>query len=413
MQSLDQLIDWLCEYFGKLTHSINQSINQFIDWNHSLWTALLRVVFWRPGKIITILNLRAYLFLFLQNVSKCPESLQNFPERDKKFVHSSRFVTTGGQRQADSRPGRSLNSPPLNSGHVVRMQTHPFPIRQNLHKGILFWYIRSPKKQHEVARMAVAVDEICRRNGIRTVVDLGAGMVNTTLTIRVMLFWRKFAHVIAAHKKRLKAITADKGDSVKTNQKINATILSRAVYRNHAALYRLIDWLIDKSIDWLIDWLIDSVCLLSQGYLDCVLSEVLNYKVIAIESRDIRTAGAKDRVTRLSKKQQGKSNNLLHHATLCIDQSADSFEGLQKILASHGADTVPLCLVGLHCCGDFTPCFLRTFAVLPNAQAFVCVGCCYHLMGSVAKRRGNLLMPDQFRQQKKSKWKSGRRRSCF
>jgi Methyltransferase domain len=109
-----------------------------------------------------------------------------------------------------------------------------------------------------------------------------------------------------------------------------------------------------------------------------VLSEVLSYNVIAVESDELRTIHAKERAVRHSRKKL-EINSRLHHETLRIDGSPESIESLRNILKNHdGADRV--CLVGLHCCGDLTPMFLKTFAALDCAVAFICVGCCYHLM---------------------------------
>ncbi|OQV14188.1 hypothetical protein BV898_11659 [Hypsibius exemplaris] len=161
-------------------------------------------------------------------------------------------------------------------------------------------YGMSVKKLHEVSRMAVSVNELCQENGIRTIVDLGAGL----------------------------------------------------------------------------------------GYLDCVLSEVLGYKVVAVESNESRTGSAKERAVRHSRKHPDQSTGSLHYATLRIGGSGDqdTTENLRTILADCDVGDEPICLIGLHCCGDLTPLFLQTFHQLGNATAFICVGCCYHLMTPAVDR---------------------------
>ncbi|XP_055334561.1 probable methyltransferase-like protein 25 isoform X2 [Paramacrobiotus metropolitanus] len=149
-------------------------------------------------------------------------------------------------------------------------------------------YGMSPKKYHEVSRMAVIVSQICRQQDIQYVVDLGAGM----------------------------------------------------------------------------------------GYLDCVMCDVYGLNVIAVECDYIRTESATKRAIKHTRKRPMRGR-LFHH-TLKIESNEQCAADLQAILEQSGADR--FCLVGLHCCGDFTPVFLDLFAKLPLARAMVCVGCCYHLM---------------------------------
>ena len=45
-----------------------------------------------------------------------------------------------------------------------------------------------------------------------------------------------------------------------------------------------------------------------------------------------------------------------------------------------GGDSLRVCLIGLHCCGDLTPAMLRLYHRVSFLRAVCCVSCCYHKM---------------------------------
>ncbi|GAU87892.1 hypothetical protein RvY_00680 [Ramazzottius varieornatus] len=205
--------------------------------------------------------------------SSSTEVRAGFPESLRMFLREAKDLCLKRAMLGEGKGGGALE---LESEHEVDI-----PRR--------LMYGMRPKKLHEVSRMAVLIHQICQKYGLRTVLDLGAGM----------------------------------------------------------------------------------------GYLDCVLAEVYAYQVIAVESDGCRTVNAQRRLSRHSQKDRPISN-LLKYEALTIDHSPGSLRDLREVLNKYGASLI--CIIGLHCCGSFTPIILDLFARLDEGKALVCVGCCYHLM---------------------------------
>eukprot|EP00731_Ephydatia_muelleri_P016965 Em0010g63a len=69
--------------------------------------------------------------------------------------------------------------------------------------------------------------------------------------------------------------------------------------------------------------------------------------------------------------------------SLCLDGTTQSCEQMEELLhqiESEGVGVVKVGVVGLHCCGDLTPCTQELFLSHPSLRHLVLVGCCYHKM---------------------------------
>lgn len=67
--------------------------------------------------------------------------------------------------------------------------------------------------------------------------------------------------------------------------------------------------------------------------------------------------------------------------SLCLDGTAQSCEQMKGLLQqSESVGVVRLGVVGLHCCGDLTPYTQKLFLSHPSIRHLVLVGCCYHKM---------------------------------
>ena len=76
------------------------------------------------------------------------------------------------------------------------------------------------------------------------------------------------------------------------------------------------------------------------------------------------------------------SKPFLFSLALSIDQSEATLARLQELL-DHLASGGPVCVVGLHCCGDLAPAILHLLPSLPPpsssvVRCAVLLGCCYH-----------------------------------
>lgn len=121
-----------------------------------------------------------------------------------------------------------------------------------------------------------------------------------------------------------------------------------------------------------------------QGYLSRSLAFQTNLKVLAVDSSEIQTCGAKkfdDRAIKFLEKDDLK----LHHVTDFITP-----ENASSILSKWGnhdndSEEEKWLLCGLHTCGDLSSMMLRLFTSSPEISCFVNVGCCYHFLTEKAE----------------------------
>lgn len=114
-----------------------------------------------------------------------------------------------------------------------------------------------------------------------------------------------------------------------------------------------------------------------QGYLSRSLAFKSNLKVLAVDSSEIQTCGAK-KFDQKAIKFLDKDVLKLHHVTDFITpENASSI--LSKWSDSNVQDEKWL-LTGLHTCGDLASMMLRLFTSSPEITCFVNVGCCYHFL---------------------------------
>ncbi|KAL7320683.1 hypothetical protein PS15m_000546 [Mucor circinelloides] len=116
-----------------------------------------------------------------------------------------------------------------------------------------------------------------------------------------------------------------------------------------------------------------------QGYLSRSLAFRSNLKVLAVDSSEIQTCGAK-KFDQKAIKFLDKDVLKLHHVTDFITpENASSI--LSKWSDDDGkAQDEKWLLTGLHTCGDLASMMMRLFTQSPEITCFVNVGCCYHFL---------------------------------
>lgn len=120
-----------------------------------------------------------------------------------------------------------------------------------------------------------------------------------------------------------------------------------------------------------------------QGYLSRSLAFQTNLKVLAVDSSEVQTCGAKkfdDRAIKYLSKEDLK----LHHVTDFITP-----ENASSILSKWGnhdpEKREDWLLCGLHTCGDLSSMMMRLFTSSPEMTCLVNVGCCYHFLTEKAQ----------------------------
>jgi hypothetical protein len=113
-----------------------------------------------------------------------------------------------------------------------------------------------------------------------------------------------------------------------------------------------------------------------QGYLSRSLAFKTHLKVLAVDSSEIQTCGAK-KFDERAIKNLDQSDLKLHHVTDFITP-----ENASTILSkwSDNIEQEKWLLCGLHTCGDLASMMLRLFTSSPEMTCFVNVGCCYHFL---------------------------------
>ncbi|XP_062510529.1 probable methyltransferase-like protein 25 [Corticium candelabrum] len=126
------------------------------------------------------------------------------------------------------------------------------------------------------------------------------------------------------------------------------------------------------------------------GYLGQALSSQFGLKVLGLESVETRCRAASRRQERLlSGSQTEIETTTVNFAVNDVDKNVSEFHDmLRRFSGIRGERGNPVCLLGLHCCGDLTPLMLKRFTeCCPSKSVLVCIGCCYHRMSTTDKEQ--------------------------
>ena len=126
------------------------------------------------------------------------------------------------------------------------------------------------------------------------------------------------------------------------------------------------------------------------GYVSHALGSEFGIDVIGLESVETRCHAASQRQEKLLVKSGG-NGSLMKMINFAVKDSEENEREFCRILhqfCGNGDKGLhPVCLLGLHCCGDLTPLVLKLFhRCCPSQSALVCLGCCYHRMSTVGDK---------------------------
>jgi len=111
--------------------------------------------------------------------------------------------------------------------------------------------------------------------------------------------------------------------------------------------------------------------------LDKELSEACKLQVLGLERDAYRVSQANQR------SQSGATFKELCVTDVAFEIQVESVanEWLSELKEDESS---PLCLIGLHSCGDLSPVMLKLFLNMPRFRSLLLVSCCYHRMQLVA-----------------------------
>lgn len=123
-----------------------------------------------------------------------------------------------------------------------------------------------------------------------------------------------------------------------------------------------------------------------QGYLDKELSDRCDLHVLGLERDAYRVLAASQRTT------VGTSENVSNRcraifkelAVKAEDTLEDQVESVVvnwfNELKDDHEPSPPLCMIGLHSCGDLSPIMMKLFMNIRHFRSLLLVSCCYHRM---------------------------------
>ena len=114
----------------------------------------------------------------------------------------------------------------------------------------------------------------------------------------------------------------------------------------------------------------------SQGYLDKELSERYQLKVLGLERDAYRVSAANER-------SQSTATEC-HFKELNVHDSLDSQVETVVSQWSSESSSSPICMIGLHSCGDLSPSMIRLFLGNKRFRSLFLISCCYHRMDCLA-----------------------------
>lgn len=121
-----------------------------------------------------------------------------------------------------------------------------------------------------------------------------------------------------------------------------------------------------------------------QGYLSRSLAYRSNLKVLAVDSSEVQTCGAKRFDERIIKHLKKSDVLQLHHVNEFI--TPDNASTILSRWSQVQSEKWLLC--GLHTCGDLASMILRLFTASPEITCLVNVGCCYHFLSEQSPHCG-------------------------
>ncbi|CAB3223064.1 unnamed protein product [Arctia plantaginis] len=110
------------------------------------------------------------------------------------------------------------------------------------------------------------------------------------------------------------------------------------------------------------------------GYLDQLLFETTNYKVLGIECNENHYVGAKKR------QRKYHENSLQNVKYVKHTIKGDSHEKINFFLTEKFQNLDKFCITGLHACADLTIDAINIFFEMEKAKAIAIMPCCYHKM---------------------------------
>jgi len=118
------------------------------------------------------------------------------------------------------------------------------------------------------------------------------------------------------------------------------------------------------------------------GYLDKELADRYHLHVLGLEQDSYRVTAANRRAQLVQNTQVPLFQATFKELTLSGDQD---FEAQVESIISDwflesNIDSAPLCMIGLHACGDLSPIMLKLFLKCQKFRSMLLVSCCYHRM---------------------------------
>ncbi|CAG9794132.1 unnamed protein product [Diatraea saccharalis] len=110
------------------------------------------------------------------------------------------------------------------------------------------------------------------------------------------------------------------------------------------------------------------------GYIDQLIYDVADYKVLGLESNDSHYDSAQKRQKEYHTDSTSNVKFLKH--TVKEDSHLKIAEYLQEVFPDHGQ----FCVIGLHACADLTVEAMCNFLKMPDAKSLAVLPCCYHKM---------------------------------
>ncbi|KAI0215432.1 Methyltransferase-like protein 25 [Lamellibrachia satsuma] len=292
----------------------------------------------------------------------CPESL-------KEFIQTSHTL--------------SLPRSPL-SCHMTRTE-----LDKNMRKGM------NPKKIHEVSQMAGVVDKLCRECGVQHIIDIGSGLGYLGQVLSADYGYKVLG---------LEGVETRSHDAEKQAMKKE---LSNTDFRS-------ITFTLHNTDECFVDF--------QQMLHDELLcKESTKPKEYLAEEEIIRLVGNTQKDSQLSHGEspvleKHQSDEAIHplQCECCGSTDHLCYQGMTQKTgvcncavasgryrdyeqtlepehrkASQGTRSMPLCMIGLHCCADLTPTMLHLLTRMPDIACLVCVGCCYHNMTKAGSHEYN------------------------
>ncbi|KAL8563892.1 hypothetical protein ACOMHN_049548 [Nucella lapillus] len=263
----------------------------------------------------------------------------------------------------------------------------PIQIGSGLRKGM------SPKKLHEVERMASLVHQVAAELGCNLVVDVGSGLgylgqvLHKTYGLSVIGLESSQGHSDGAEKRAAKQglhcsgmrsvpfLVSQDDDNIEQFRRLIRRIADSIEPCQHSSAVPSGPPL-DRHGDVSAAAQRDSVMMNNRE------SERSPESTKPERHKDaVSTEKSVNRSPKTWSQQQDQGRDEERPGNRCGREKIeeDGFDGLCEG-GQRGEEGVRVCLVGLHCCGDLTPAMVRLYRAVPCLRALCCVSCCYHKM---------------------------------